>query len=153
MHQKQNFCHLRYVANTSIRTDLQQSPHLYGQTCGLVPRHGNLHSFGRESLNKRKQSPKPLADDTIQTIQPSQVITMASALRRWYRRQERLGYDISRFCLITWQGRKGEKTKRNGREIVGGLAGESLLYLLLPVEYTCFLTSKLASDNNKWKST
>ena len=114
---------------THIWKDLHQAPNLCGETCGLVPGDRILHSFRRKPLNKRKQRPRPSADDTIQSIQSFQVITMASALRRYYRRQERLGYDISRFCLITWQGRKGQKKKRNGREKKPRMAWRVNLFL------------------------
>ena len=76
-----------FVGNTYMK-GLASTPNLYGETCGLVPGGRILHSFRRKPLNKRKQRPRPLADDTIQSIQSFQVITMASALRRNYRRQE-----------------------------------------------------------------
>jgi hypothetical protein len=68
------------------------------KTWELVSRDRSFHSFRRQSLKKRKQRLRKLADDTIQS---PQVIKMVFALLRYYRVQERLGYDISRVYLIT----------------------------------------------------
>jgi hypothetical protein len=100
-----------------------------GKTWELVSRDRSFHSFRRQSLKKRKQRRRQLADDTIQS---SQVIKMVFTLRRSYRVQERLGYDISRFYLITRQqarernrGEKEEKWKIE--DPVDDLARESIL--------------------------
>lgn len=126
---------------------------LRGKTRELVSRDRGSTHFDRQSLKKRKQRPRQLADDTIQS---PQVIKMVFALLRYYRVQERLGYDISRFYLITWQEAKGAKrgkTKRNERQRMSWITWLVNLFLsLIASSVGCSLPGMSAFDANKRNS-
>lgn len=100
-----------------------------GKTWELVSRYRSFHSFRRQSLKKRKQGPRQLADDTIQSHVIKMVFFCLTSLLQ-SARKVRLWY----FTLLPNHVTEGKGEKRGENEekwktedVVDDLAGESVL--------------------------
>lgn len=74
-----------FVGNTYMKGLASRSEFVRGNVW-ISSWRQNPALISTETFEKEKTTPEASADDTIQSIQSFQVITMASALRRYYRR-------------------------------------------------------------------